>query len=64
MSHSITDQVYEIVKSVPSYNALSDWSLLLQGYMYEGYASYPVTDPEFQLAWLLNTMTMVAGGSG
>ena len=32
--------------------------------MYEGYGSAMITDPEGTLAWLLNSMIMVAGGSG
>jgi hypothetical protein len=56
--------VYKIAKSIPSILTLKKWVWLFQGFMYEGYGSAMITDPEVTLAWLLNSMIMVAGGSG
>ena len=63
-SNKRTEQVQMIAKSIPSAVTLKKWVWLLQGFMYEGYGSALVTDPEVTLAWLLNSMIMVAGGSG
>ncbi|TKA67864.1 hypothetical protein B0A55_08407 [Friedmanniomyces simplex] len=52
-----------IVSQIPSVSALAKWASVLQGYMYSGARTPIVDDPEDTLAWYLNTMVMVAGGS-
>ena len=58
------DQVASIAEHIPSISTLGNWTGLFQGYMYDGYGSAAIDDPESMLAWLLNTIIMVQGGSG
>ena len=54
----------DIAKGIPSVSTLHLWAPLYQGYMYYGMATTAVDDPETVLAWYLNVIIMVAGGSG
>ncbi|KAF7354791.1 hypothetical protein MSAN_01393300 [Mycena sanguinolenta] len=53
----------DIAKAIPSVSTLASWVMLFQGYMYNGMGTVAINDPEDTLAWYLNTMIMVAGGS-
>lgn len=52
------------MRLIPSVKILPVWGPLLQGYMYSGFSSPAADDPEQTLAQYLNTIIMVAGGSG
>ncbi|KAJ6516483.1 hypothetical protein C8R45DRAFT_1142724 [Mycena sanguinolenta] len=53
----------DIAKGILSVSTLKSWVTLYQGYMYNGMGTVAIDDPEDTLAWYLNTMVMVAGGS-
>jgi hypothetical protein len=59
-----TTDAEAINRGIASFTALEVWVELLQGYMYYGFNSSAIDDPENTLAWYLNTMIMVAGGNG
>lgn len=52
-----------INSGIPSVNTLASWAPMFQGYMYNGMGTTAIAEPEVWLAWYLNTMIMVAGGS-
>nr|OQO16865.1 hypothetical protein B0A51_15306 [Rachicladosporium sp. CCFEE 5018] len=56
-------QAEAISSNIPSASTLLDWSKLIQGNLYNGADTPPVTDVEDTLVWLLNSLIMVAGGS-
>ncbi|RHZ46076.1 uncharacterized protein CDV56_104519 [Aspergillus thermomutatus] len=51
-----------IARAMNSTAALANWRATFQGLMYYGTGTPSVSDPERELAILLNTMTMVQGG--
>ncbi len=50
--------------AISSATALGAWTMFFQGYMYNGFDTPIVTNPEETLAWYLNSMIMVGGSSG